>query len=164
MLVGLSVNVPIVGSPDLLGMLLVLLCAGLRTGAGIGGAGIGGGEGHFCRIVTLAAVNDEEAEEAADRVRTSSSTSIASLSASPIIASQPSVATSSSSPSGNGRCSARKVSLSLAEVPRCFHSSSTTPRVLVSSHWSWYCHAFLRGVLPVGLSSLVPDSIKESVT
>lgn len=131
MLVGLSVNVPIVGSPDLLGMLLVLLCTGFRIGAGTGG-----GEGHFCRIVTLAAVNDEETEEAADRAKTSSSTSTASLSASPIIASQPSVATSSSSPSGNGRCSARKVSLSLAETPRCLHSSSTTSRVLVSSHWS----------------------------
>jgi len=89
-LVGLSVNVPNVGNPDLLGTLLVLLCTGLRTGAGAGGTGIGGGEKHFCRIVTLAAVNDEEAEEAIDLARTSSSTSSAS-SASLITASPSSV-------------------------------------------------------------------------
>ena len=162
-LVGLSINVPIVGSPDLLGMLLVLLWAGLRTGAGTGGAETGGGEGNFCRIVTLAAVDDEETEEATDRAKTSSSTSTASSSTFFIKTSPSSVATSSSSPSGNGRCSARKVSLFLMETPRRFHSLSTTSRLLVSSHWSWYCHVFLRGVLPVGLSSLVPDSIKDSV-
>lgn len=162
-LVGLSVNVPNVGNPDLLGTLLVLLWAGLRTGAGTGGAGIGGGEKHFCRIVTLAAVDDEEAEEAIDLARTSSSTSPAS-SASLITASPSSIPTSWSSPSGKGRCSARKVSLCLAEALRCLHSLSTTSRLLVSSHWSWYCHVLLRGVSPVGLSSLVPASTKDSVT
>jgi len=144
-------------------MLLVLLWTGLRTGAGTGGAGIGGDEGHFCRIVTLAAVDEEETEDVTDRARTSSSTSTASSSVSLITASPSSVATSSSSPSGNGRCSGRKVSLSLRETPCCFHSLSTMSRLLVSSHRSWYRHVFLRGVLPVGLSSLVPDSIKDSV-
>lgn len=132
--VGLSVNVPIVGNPDLLGILLVLLWTGLRTGADTGGGGFGGSEGHFCRIVTLAAVEDEETEETTDRARTSSSTSAASSSASLITASPWSVAASSSSPSGNGKCSARKVSLSLAETARFRHSLSTASRVLVSSH------------------------------
>lgn len=136
-LVGLSVKVPIVGNPDLPGMLLVLLRTGLRTGAGAGGAGIGGGERYFCRIVTLAAVDDEEIEEATDWAKTSPSTSSSSaLLASFIMASPSSVGTSSSSPSGNGRCSARKVSLSLAETPRFLHSLSTTSRLLVSSHSS----------------------------
>lgn len=161
--VGRSVNVPNVGNPDLLGALLVLLWAGLRTGAGAGGAGIGGGERYFCRIVTLAAVEDEEMDEATDRARTSS-TSPASSSASLITASPSLVPTSWSSPSGNGKCSARKVSLSFAETPCCLHSLSTTSRLLVNSHWSWYFHVFLRGVSPVGSSSLVPASTKDSVT
>ena len=131
--VGLSVNVPNVGSPDLLGALLVLLWTGLRAGAGTGG-GISEGEGHFCRIVTFAAIDEDEAEEATDRARTSSSAFAASLSASLITVSPSSIATSSSSPSGNGRCSARKVSLSLAETARFRHSLSTASRVLVSSH------------------------------
>ena len=135
MLVGRSVNVPIVGNPDLLGMLLVLLWTGLSVGAGAGGAGIGGGERYFCRIVTLAAVDEEERdeEEATDRARTSS-TSPASSWASLITASSSSVSTSWSSSPGNGERTAVKVSLSFPETPRCLHSLSTTSRLLVNSH------------------------------
>lgn len=68
-----------------------------------------------------------------------------------------------SSSSGKGRCSAKKVSLLTDEVPFCRHASSKASRLLVSSQWSTYSHTFLRGVDPVGTSSLAPCSAKERV-
>lgn len=105
---------------------------------------------------------DDEAEEASETATgdslppdslsgdlTSSSTAIAFTSSS-----------SSGSGSGNGRCSAKKVSLPAAETPAARQVCSSSVRLLVSSHWSTYCHTRFLGVVPVEVSAFAPCSAK----
>ncbi len=66
----------------------------------------------------------------------------------------------SASPSGRGKCSARKVSLPTDDTPFDLKRRMRRPRFSVGGRSSTTRRGRLRGVAPVGLSSLAPSSAR----
>ena len=75
----------------------------------------------------------------------------------------PSSAEDSASPSGRGRCSARNVSLPTEDTPFDLKRWMRKSRSFVGGRSSTTRRGRLRGVVPVGLSSLVPSSARLCV-